>query len=130
MSDPALQRLIDRVLAARSDNRPLAIRGGGTKDFYGGPVTGHNLDVRSLRGISSYDPSELVVTVRAGTMLSELEATLAEQGQCLPFEPPRYGVGAVGSSLQTIVPVGGTVGRLAVSGVAQVQGGDLLVVIS
>jgi glycolate oxidase FAD binding subunit len=31
-----------------------------------------------------------VVTVRAGTPLAELEATLAEQGQCLPFEPPRF----------------------------------------
>jgi glycolate oxidase FAD binding subunit len=116
--DPALQRCIDRVLAARSDNRPLAIRGGGTKDFYGGPITGHNLDVRSLRGISSYEPSELVITARSGTPLSELEAALAEKGQCLPFEPPRYGVGAVGSSLQTIVPVGGTLGGMVAAGLA------------
>ena len=47
--------------------------------------------MRALAGISSYEPSELVVTVRAGTPLAELEAALAEQGQCLPFEPPRFG---------------------------------------
>jgi glycolate oxidase FAD binding subunit len=50
--------------------------------------------VRPLAGISSYEPSELVVTVRAGTPLAELEAALAEQGQCLPFEPPRFGAHA------------------------------------
>jgi glycolate oxidase FAD binding subunit len=43
-----------------------------------------------LAGISSYEPSELVVTARAGTPLAELEAALAEKGQCLPFEPPRF----------------------------------------
>jgi glycolate oxidase FAD binding subunit len=47
--------------------------------------------MRGLRGISAYEPSELVVTVRAGTPLAELEAVLAEQGQCLAFEPPRFG---------------------------------------
>jgi glycolate oxidase FAD binding subunit len=38
----------------------------------------------------SYEPSELVVTALAGTRLVELEALLAQQGQCLPFEPPHY----------------------------------------
>ncbi len=91
MADAALDALIDRVRAARADKAPLAITGGGTKAFYGGPVQGTPLDVRPLAGISSYEPSELVVTVRAGTPLVELEAALAEQGQCLPFEPPRFG---------------------------------------
>ena len=35
-----------------------------------------------------------MVTARAGTPLAELEAVLAEQGQCLPFEPPHFGGGA------------------------------------
>ena len=43
-----------------------------------------------LHGIRSYEPSELVVTVRSGTPLAELEALLQEKGQCLPFEPPHY----------------------------------------
>ena len=41
----------------------------------------------------SHEPTELVVTVRAGTPLAELEAVLAERGQCLPFEPPRFAPG-------------------------------------
>ncbi len=46
--------------------------------------------MRALQGISSYEPTELVVTVRAGTPLAELEAALDEKGQCLAFEPPRF----------------------------------------
>ncbi|MCW7539615.1 glycolate oxidase subunit GlcE [Aquabacterium sp. A7-Y] len=90
---PELQQLIDRVRSAQADGRPLSIQGGGTKSFYGEPASGEPLDVRSLTGISSYEPTELVVTARCGTLLTELEAALAEQGQCLPFEPPRYGEG-------------------------------------
>ncbi len=88
--DAALNRLIDRVQTARSVRAQLDIRGGGSKLFYGEAPLGEPLETAELRGISSYEPSELVVTVRAGTPLAELEATLAEQGQCLPFEPPRF----------------------------------------
>jgi glycolate oxidase FAD binding subunit len=103
--DPALARLVDRIKAATADRQPLDIRGGGTKAFYGGEPVGDGLDVRVLRGISKYEPSELVVTVRAGTPLAELEAALAEQGQCLPFEPPRFAAG-------------GTVGGMVAAGLA------------
>ena len=47
--------------------------------------------MRGFSGISSYEPSELVVSARCGTPLAELEAALAEHGQCLPFEPPHFG---------------------------------------
>ena len=94
INDPALQMLIDRVLSAQSANAQLCIQGGGTKTFYGEPPAGELLDTRVLEGISSYEPTELVVTARCGTSLAELESTLAEQGQCLPFEPPHFGAGA------------------------------------
>ena len=89
--DAVLQRLTEQVQTARSQKTHLSIQGGDSKRFYGGPTQGEPLDVRALCGISSYEPSELVVTVRAGTPLAELEAALAEHGQCLPFEPPRFG---------------------------------------
>ena len=92
--ETALQQVVERVRAAAADATPLRIRGGGTKDFYGEPPQdkeGEGLDMRALAGITSYEPSELVVTVRAGTPLAELEAALAEKGQCLPFEPPCFG---------------------------------------
>ena len=85
------RQLIDQVRAATAARQPLRITGGDTKAFYGEPVTGESLSTRDWAGIVSHEPSELVVTVRAGTPLAELEAALAEQGQCLPFEPPRFG---------------------------------------
>ena len=96
-SDPALARLSDQVIAARAAGQSLDIRGGGSKAFYGETPQGQPLDTRELSGISSYEPTELVVTARAGTPLAELEALLASQGQCLAFEPPRFeGGGTVG----------------------------------
>ncbi|MCC2674375.1 MAG: glcE [Ramlibacter sp.] len=89
-----LAALVDRVRAAAAQGTPLRIRGGGTKDFYGEPPQGELLETRALRGIVTYEPSELVVTVRAGTPLAELERALAERGQGLPFEPPHFGDGA------------------------------------
>ena len=108
-ADPVLAGLVDRVLDARSRKVGLDIGGGGTKTWYGGVPQGEPLDLRPLSGISSYEPSELVVTVRAGTPLATLEAKLAEAGQCLAFEPPRFAQG--GTS-------GGTVGGMVASGLA------------
>jgi glycolate oxidase FAD binding subunit len=92
--DSALQLIIDQVQAAAAAGTALRIRGGGSKDFYGEPPAGELLETAPLAGITSYEPTELVVTVRAGTRLAELEAVLAERGQCLPFEAPHFGPGA------------------------------------
>ncbi|MBK7503087.1 MAG: glycolate oxidase subunit GlcE [Polaromonas sp.] len=89
-----LKPLIDRIQSAAAAKTPLRFRGGGSKDFYGQELVGEILDTTtypSLQGISSYEPSELVVTVKAGTPLAELEALLTEKNQCLPFEPPHFG---------------------------------------
>jgi glycolate oxidase FAD binding subunit len=69
----------------------LRLRGGGTKDFYGNEPRGELLDTRMYAGIVDYEPTELVVTARCGTLLSDLEKKLEEAGQCLPFEPPHFG---------------------------------------
>jgi glycolate oxidase FAD binding subunit len=92
--DAHSQPLIDAVRAAAADGRVLRLRGGGTKDFWGQSRNAEVLDTRVCSGILSYEPSELVVTVRGGTPLAELEAVLAAKGQCLAFEPPHFGPGA------------------------------------
>jgi glycolate oxidase FAD binding subunit len=92
----AVAQFQDRIRAAAADSAPLCIRGGGSKSFYGGAQTGQLLDTRSHSGIVQYEPSELVVTVRAGTPLAELEAALAEKRQMLAFEPPHFGAATVG----------------------------------
>jgi glycolate oxidase FAD binding subunit len=88
--------LRDRVRAARSQGGRLWIRAGGSKDFLGAaPPDGAGLlDVVEHCGVVSYEPSELVVTVRCGTALAELQEVLAAEGQMLPFEPPAFGAGA------------------------------------
>lgn len=92
--DAPLAELIDRVRVAAAQAQPLRITGGGSKDFHAERLQGEPLSTTGWRGIVSYEPSELVVTVRAGTPLAELEAALAERGQCLPFEPPHFGAAA------------------------------------
>jgi FAD/FMN-containing dehydrogenase len=88
--DSALRRLIDHVQSARAAKTPLRLRGHGSKDFYGEAPRGEPLELSALAGIAHYEPTELVVTARTGTPLVELEAALAAQGQCLPFEPPCF----------------------------------------
>lgn len=119
---PLVEQLIARVQAARAAGTPLDIQGGGSKRFYGEapgepldpgePSRGEPLDITPLAGISLYEPSELVVTVRAGTRLADLEAALAERGQCLPFEPPRFDAGADPAASRT------TVGGMVAAGLA------------
>jgi glycolate dehydrogenase FAD-binding subunit len=112
---PAVSRLIDRIQSARSRHATLDIRGGGTKAFYGEAPRGEPLPLTELSGVTSYEPTELVVTARAGTPLAELEAVLTEKGQCLPFEPPRFAPGGT---------VGGMVAA-GLSGPARVSAGTL-----
>jgi glycolate oxidase FAD binding subunit len=89
-----LDHLTDRIRHATQTGQALRLRGGGTKDFLGQSLQGEVLDTIAYTGILSYEPSELVITVRAGTPLAEVEAALADKGQCFAFEPPHFGSGA------------------------------------
>ncbi|AYH42362.1 glycolate oxidase subunit GlcE [Azoarcus sp. DN11] len=84
----------ERVHAAAASGTALQVRGGGTKAFYGREPVGEVFDTRGHAGVVSYEPTELVVTARAGTPLAELEALVAERGQMLAFEPPHFGADA------------------------------------
>jgi glycolate oxidase FAD binding subunit len=93
----ALQPLKDAIAAASSAGTPLRITGHGSKDFYGGEPQGQPLSTQALNGVTAYEPSELFVSVLAGTPIAGLEALLAQQRQRLAFEPPRFGgMGTVG----------------------------------
>ena len=82
---------IARIQAATASKTALRIQGGNTKHWYGQTPQGELLDTRGYAGIIDYDPSELVITARCGTPLSELQDTLATQMQMLAFEPPGFG---------------------------------------
>ena len=89
-----MQNIVEHFQERVREGRPLRIRGGGTKDWYGQRLEGDVLDTRGYTGIVDYEPTELVITARCGTPLAEIEAALAERGQMLAFEPPHFGTGA------------------------------------
>lgn len=84
------ESLQQQVKDAISSKEPLFIHGGKSKLFYGHTVDAKPLDISQHTGVVSYEPTELCITVRAGTRLSEIEALLTENQQMLPFEPPHY----------------------------------------
>lgn len=92
-----INQFIAAIRGAVEQKKPLYIRGGGSKTFYGHPLaqqTAAILDVTAYQGLVDYEPAELVVTARGGTSLAELEAVLNKNGQMLPFEPPHFGPAA------------------------------------
>lgn len=83
--------LRERVRHAAAHGTPLVIHGSGSKAFLTRPAAGASLDVTGHTGIVNYAPQELVLTVRTGTRLQDVEALLDAHGQMLAFEPPHYG---------------------------------------
>lgn len=111
-----IDRLAEAIREAAARKAPLRIRGGGTKDFYGGPLDGEVLDTRVCSGIVDYEPTELVITARAGTPLAEIESLMREHGQMLAFEPPRF---ADGGTLGGVIASGLSGPRRPYSGSAR-----------
>src|SRR6266404_6455736 len=84
-----LRQAVEWVL---NSGTTLDVRGGGSKTALGKPMQcAEILDVSGLSGVVDYAPEELVVTLRAGTPIREVEALLAQRNQMLAFEPPDLG---------------------------------------
>ena len=86
-----IQQFSETIRKAAAEHTLLRIRGSGSKDFHGLVLIGDVLDTRALTGIVEHEPTELVITARAGTPLREVEKALADKGQMLAFEPPHFG---------------------------------------
>ncbi len=87
------KNLQQQVQNAIKTGQALNLQGGNSKSFYGNvnpSIDLQTLDISQHTGIVDYDPTELAITVRAGTRIRDLEALLAEHQQLLPFEPPCY----------------------------------------
>jgi glycolate oxidase FAD binding subunit len=84
--------LLAQVKEAIEQQAALTIESGGSKSFFGYPPSPEldRLDVSLHRGIIDYEPAELVMHVRAGTRLSEINQLLGDNNQLLPFEPPDF----------------------------------------
>lgn len=84
------EELLSQVQAAYKNKQPLFVQGNGSKSFLIHPASGDTLSTAFHQGIINYFPSELTITIRSGTLLSELKDVLAEEGQMLAFEPPAF----------------------------------------
>jgi len=101
------------IAEAARDGTRLRLRGGGSKDAVGAPTPDARIvDMRGFSGVVDYDPPELVLTVKAGTPLAEVQALVADKGQMLAFDPFDHGAilgGAIGEA---------TIGGIVAAGVA------------
>ena len=89
-----IQSIQEQVQAAAAAGTALCIQSGNSKSFYGRTPHGEVLSVKDHQGILDYTPSELVISARAGTRLTELESVLGQEGQMLAFEPAHFSEGA------------------------------------
>jgi glycolate oxidase FAD binding subunit len=109
------------IADAARDGTRLRLRGGGSKDAIGAPTPEARIvDMRGFAGVVDYDPPDLVLTVKAGTPLAEIQALVADKGQMLAFDPFDHGAllrGAVGDAT-----IGGIVAA-AVAGPTRVSRG-------
>lgn len=106
--------VIDAVADAARDGAKLAITGGGSKADIGAPVPAavpvRPLPMAGLCGVIDYDPAELVLTVKPGTPLGDVQRLLGDAGQMLAFEPfdhgPIFGRAAGAATIGGVVAAG------------------------
>ena len=86
---PDTEAALAEVIASASASRTsLDLCGGGSKRTIGRPTNStHSVSTRGLRGITLYEPNEMVMSARSGTLLSEVQSVLSKSNQMLAFEP-------------------------------------------
>lgn len=92
--DNQVMRWCEQIKQAQVDQQIIQISGHHSKVLRDAAT--ESLSTAGYEGIVSYEPAELVITVKAGTKLSELKAVLAQHKQMLGFEPPDYGDSTIG----------------------------------
>lgn len=111
LAPTSVDELSDAIADAARAGTPIEIRGGGTKAAIGAPRDAAILDMRGFSGVIDYDPAELVLTVKAGTPLAEVQVLVERENQMLAFEPwdhgPLFGL-----------PTNATIGGVVAAGVA------------
>jgi glycolate oxidase FAD binding subunit len=76
------------VRAAIASEQPLEIIGHGSKRLIGQPMaTNALLDLSALNAVTSYEPSELIITVQAGAPLADVQSLIDSKNQQFAFEP-------------------------------------------
>jgi len=99
LTNKLVQQYQQQIQDAYTSATPLCIQGGGSKIFYGRKIEAETLDVSANSGVISYEPTELVITVRAGTTILEINEVLAAHNQILAFEPPCFATSATAGGM-------------------------------
>jgi len=99
LTEKLVQQYQQQIQDAYTSETPLCIQAGGSKEFYGRKIEAEILDVSANSGVISYEPTELVITVRAGTTISEINEVLAKHNQILAFEPPCFATSATAGGM-------------------------------
>ena len=89
-SNDIKEKLIQSVEDAYKSKQALSIQGNNSKEFFGNKITGESINVVDHSGIVEYEPSELFITARCGTLIQDIESILQENNQILSFEPPSF----------------------------------------
>ncbi|MGQ9519524.1 MAG: FAD-binding oxidoreductase [Candidatus Fervidibacter sp.] len=97
------EQLTEAVRKAQVDNLSLIPLGNGTKRHIGMPPTRYDvaLSLSSMKGVVEYSHDDLVVIVRSGTTIEELQQVLFERGQFLPLDPPFPDRATIGGTIAT-----------------------------
>ena len=96
MSEPLRPRdpkqVEEAICWALAQGKTLEVIGHGSKRAIGRAAQWDaTLDLSALKGVTLYEPEELVLSAKAGTPLHEIEVLVAEKRQELAFEPMDYG---------------------------------------
>lgn len=109
MSTDISQHLQAQILQAYNHKTPLNIQAGNSKTFYGRRIDATPLNISEHQGIINYEPTELVITARAGTRLSDIENILDQNNQMLGFEPPHFALKNTQANINSSATLGGTI---------------------
>lgn len=96
MTQAALNYFKDQILQASTEKNILRITGSGSKDWFGNNLKGTPLPTKAYQGIINYQPDELVITVKSGTLVKEVEEALAKNNQQFAFDPPHLEGATIG----------------------------------
>ena len=89
MSD-ASEQLQNSISEALSQENAIQIKGSGSKDFYGGDITGTILSTHEHSGVINYEPKELVITARSGTALLEISREFKQKALLVIVDQAKF----------------------------------------
>lgn len=91
--------VLEEFAALVGTEGPVCVAGGRTQWEVGGVPRPGTRELVAPSGVVSHQPDEMIVRVRAGTTVADLDQVLAEGGQMVPLDPLAPGRATVGGVL-------------------------------